>query len=73
MYPLYRNPHNWIVLETKTIYDFYDTPIVIVNVLIGTLHVYRSGFNGTNDMYRTPITRWITQKSYHKYLRNEDI
>jgi len=72
MYPKYRDVSNWVILDEKIIYDFgeIETPISIVNVLIGTLHYCRVGLDGSIEDARTPITRWITRNELYSY--NED-
>ena len=73
MYPVYREPHDWVVLDFKTIHDFTDHPLTVVNVMIGTLHYYEKDIIGKNQERRTPITRWITRNAYHNYLKNEEL
>lgn len=66
MRPLYRKPEEWAILEEKIIhnYDINETPIKIVNVLIGTLFYETKGFFTEIETRRTPITRWVTKKYY---------
>lgn len=60
MYPIYRDVENWIIIDEKIIHDFGDLneEILVVNVLIGTLHL---------NNRRTPITRWMTKSAFHSY------
>lgn len=69
MYPIYRDIPHWVILDEQIIHDFGDLelPIIVVNVLIGTLHFDRTGLDGRIEHARTPITRWMTRIQYNKY------
>ena len=56
-------------MDERLIHDFGDleAEIPVVNVLIGTLHIDRTGLDGKLEHYRTPITRWITLEQFYKY------
>lgn len=58
MYPSYRDVENWVPINMAIIHDYseFEMEIPVVNVLIGTLHL--------DNNTRTPITRWMTQKSF---------
>lgn len=66
MRPLYRKPEEWAILEERTIYNYdtNETPIKVVNVLIGTLFYETEGLFTEFETRRTPITRWVTKKYY---------
>ena len=71
--PIYRDIHDWAILDEQTIHDFSEkeNPIQIVEVLIGTLHYEYLGFNQRYEERRTPIIRWITKHTYEQLLKNE--
>lgn len=73
MRPIYRDIKDWAILDERTIYDFSENenPIVIVEVLIGTLHYEHLDFNQHYEERRTPIIRWITRNEYD-YLRTNE-
>lgn len=58
MYPSYRDVENWVPIDIAIIHDYgeFEMEIPVVNVLIGTLHL--------DNNERTPITRWMTQKTF---------
>lgn len=58
MYPSYRDVENWVPIDIVIIHDYgdFEMEIPVVNVLIGTLHL--------DNNKRTPITRWMTQKTF---------
>lgn len=72
MYPVYRDIQNWVILDEAIIHDFGDleNEIFVVNVLIGTLHLDRIGWDGTLEHIRTPITRWMTREKFFSYTIN---
>ena len=72
MYPTYRDIENWVIIDEATIHDFgeLENEIHVVNVLIGMLHKEHINFNNKIEYIRTPITRWMTIKTFHSYQEN---
>lgn len=71
--PNYRDVKDWAILDERTIHAFNEdeTPIEVVEVLIGTLHYEYLDFNYHYSDTRTPIVRWISRKQYEYLLKNE--
>lgn len=71
--PIYRDIHDWAILDERIIHDFSEneTPIQIVEVLIGTLHYESVDFNQHYEERRTPIIRWLTRNEYEYLCANE--
>lgn len=71
--PIYRDVHDWAILEERIIHDFSEneTPIQVVEVLIGTLHFDSIDFNMHYEERRTPIIRWLTRNEYDYLRANE--
>lgn len=73
--PIYRDVHDWAILEERVIHDFSEneTPIQVVEVLIGTLHFDSIDFNMHYEERRTPIIRWLTRNEYDYLRANEGV
>lgn len=71
--PVYRDIHDWAILDERTIHDFSESenPINVVEVLIGTLHYETVDFNQHYEERRTPIIRWLTRNEYEYLCANE--
>jgi hypothetical protein len=71
--PIYRDIKDWAVLDEQVIHDFSEAenPIIVVEVLIGTLHYETVDFNQHYEEKRTPIIRWISKKQYEILKQNE--
>ena len=71
--PVYRDIHDWAILDERVIHDFSEneTPIQVVEVLIGTLHYESVDFNQHYEERRTPIIRWLTRNEYDYLCANE--
>ena len=68
--PIYRDIKDWAILDEQIIHDYTESesPISVIEVLIGTLHYESVDFNQHYTEARTPIIRWITRKQY-EYLQ----
>ena len=71
--PVYRDIHDWAILDERVIHDFSENeaPIQVVEVLIGTLHYESVDFNQHYSEHRTPIIRWLTRNESGSLCANE--
>jgi len=71
--PIYRDIKDWAILDEQIIHDYTkdENPILVVELLIGTLHYESIDFNQHYVEERTPIIRWISWNEYNRLRQNE--